>query len=107
MSASFPSGTRKTAEESRKAMATQLKPTAPRENSLLMAGRAILMDAPRKGFIKEVMMMRGRRRGLFSFLLIGSKYSELLGSGLQVIWSPVPLDRCDPDAPGCKDKFLV
>ncbi len=60
ISASFPKGTRKTAEERRKAMETQLMPTAPMENSLLMAGSAILMAAPRKGLIKEVMRMENR-----------------------------------------------
>ena len=60
ISASLPIGTRKTAEERRKAMATQLIPTAPIENSLLMAGSAILMAAPRKGLIKEVMMIKMR-----------------------------------------------
>jgi hypothetical protein len=55
ISASLPIGTRNTAEERRKAMATQLIPTAPIEKVLLMAGSAILMAAPRKGFIKEVM----------------------------------------------------
>ena len=60
ISASFPRGTRKTAEERRKAMETQLIPTAPRENSSLMLGRAILMAAPRKGLIKEVIMIEKR-----------------------------------------------
>jgi hypothetical protein len=54
ISASLPRGTRKTAEERRKAMETQLIPTAPRENSSLIEGRAILMAAPRKGLMKEV-----------------------------------------------------
>jgi len=60
MSASLPSGTRKTAEESRKAMETQLIPTAPRENSALMAGSAIFMAAPRKGLINEVIIIAKR-----------------------------------------------
>ncbi len=60
ISASFPRGTRKIAEERRKAMATQLMPTAPMENSSLMAGRAMLMAAPRKGLMKEVMIIRKR-----------------------------------------------
>jgi hypothetical protein len=51
----LPRGTRKTAEERRKAMETQLIPTAPKENSALIDGRAIFMDAPRKGLMKEVM----------------------------------------------------
>ena len=41
-------------------MATQLMPTAPMENSSLMAGRAMLMAAPRKGLMKEVMIIRKR-----------------------------------------------
>ena len=60
ISASFPRGTRKTAEVRRKAMATQLMPMASMENSSLMAGRAILMAAPRKGLMKEVMIIRKR-----------------------------------------------
>jgi hypothetical protein len=68
ISASFPSGTRKTAEDSRKAMDTQLIPTAPMMKSSLMAGRAMLMEAPRKGFIKEVRMI-AKRITLFELLL--------------------------------------
>jgi len=68
ISASFPRGTRKTAEERRKAMETQLIPTAPRENSSLMLGRAIFMAAPRKGLIKEVMMIE-KRINLLELLL--------------------------------------
>jgi hypothetical protein len=68
ISASFPRGTRKTAEESRKDIATQLIPTAPMENSSLMLGKAILMAAPRKGLIKEVMMIK-RRINLLESLL--------------------------------------
>ena len=60
ISASFPKGTRNTAEESRKDMETQLMATAPRENSLLIAGRAMFMAAPRKGLIKEVIRMEIR-----------------------------------------------
>ena len=41
-------------------METQLSPMAPSENSPLMAGRAIFMEAPRNGFIKEVMMIEKR-----------------------------------------------
>jgi len=65
ISASLPRGTRKTADERRKAMETQLIPTAPRLNSSLIDGRAILIAAPRKGLIKEVMIMAKR----ISFLL--------------------------------------
>jgi len=68
ISASLPRGTRKTAEESRKAIDTQLIPTAPSEKSALMAGSAILMAAPRKGLIKEVMMIK-RRINLLESLL--------------------------------------
>ena len=60
ISASFPKGTRNTAEESRKDMETQLMATAPRENSLLIAGSAMLIAAPRNGLIKEVMRMENR-----------------------------------------------
>ena len=60
MSASFPRGTRNTAEDSRKDMGTQLIPMAPMENSSLMAGRATFIAAPRKGLINEVMMMAKR-----------------------------------------------
>jgi len=64
MSASLPRGTRKTAEERRKAMETQLIPTAPRENSSLMAGRAIFIAAPRKGLINELMIIEKRIKPL-------------------------------------------
>ena len=62
ISASLPRGTRKTAEESRKAIATQLIPTAPRVNSSLMEGSAILIAAPRNGLIKEVRITTKRIR---------------------------------------------
>jgi hypothetical protein len=60
ISASFPRGTRKTAEERRKAIDTQLIPTAPIRKSSLMAGRAMLMEAPRQGLIKEVIIIAYR-----------------------------------------------
>lgn len=60
ISASFPRGTRKTADDRRNAMDTQLIPTAPIEKSWLMLGSAILMAAPRNGLMKEVMMISSR-----------------------------------------------
>lgn len=86
MSASLPRGTRNTADDSRKDMATQLIPTAPMENSSLIEGRAILIAAPRKGLIKDVMMIK-RRINLLELvldsvillhILIDSKYSQCL-----------------------------
>jgi hypothetical protein len=60
MSASLPRGTRKTAEERRKAMGTQLNSIAPMAKSSLMAGRATFIAAPRKGLIKEVMIIANK-----------------------------------------------
>jgi hypothetical protein len=60
ISASFPRGTRNTADVSKKAMETQLIPMAPMEKSSPMAGRATLIAAPRKGLIKEVIMIAKR-----------------------------------------------
>ena len=68
ISASLPRGTRNTADESMKAMETQLIPTAPSENSSLMAGKAILIAAPRKGLINDEMMIE-KRINLLEFLL--------------------------------------
>ena len=86
MSASFPSGTKNTADESRKDMATQLIPTAPMENSALIEGRAIFMAAPRKGLIKDVIIINRRISFLelapdsviLPHILIDSKYSQCL-----------------------------
>lgn len=52
MSASLPKGTRKTAADSKKDVATQLKVTAFAENSLPIAGNAIFVAEPINGVTK-------------------------------------------------------
>jgi len=56
ISAILPKGTRKAAEDSRYAVATQAKVTAPNDSSLPIAGRAILTEEPMKGKRKDVIV---------------------------------------------------
>ena len=65
ISASLPAGSCKTAEERRKAMATQLMATADRPNSVLIEGSAMLTAAPIKGLKKEMSMTENRIMPLF------------------------------------------
>ena len=61
ISAAFPKGTRKTADDSKKAMATQLMVMAFIENSLPICGKAMLTAAPRNGLMTEVRIMINSR----------------------------------------------
>lgn len=56
ISAVFPKGTRKMAAAKKYEVATQFNITAFISNSLRMEGRAMLIEAPMKGVMKELMV---------------------------------------------------
>jgi len=69
-SASLPSGSSMIAAAMMKDEATQLSPSALMEKSEAMAGRATLTEEPRKGVVKELMLVATRTTGNLIFLIM-------------------------------------